>query len=371
MSWQDRDYASDDNPMRGYGRPGGDWQGLKPTFDNPMTWSVPLAQVLGITVRVHAAFLIFIVIELLLAASQSSGLAVGPMLTLLACLFGVVLVHEFGHCLACRWTGGTADEILMWPLGGLAYCRPENRWTAHLITASGGPMVNVVLLAVLIPTIGLWTGQWLGVAIPNPLALSMPAATAAPWLLMVLYLLNTVSLILLLFNLLPVFPLDGGRILQALLWPKFGYVRSMRYSVRAGYVGAIGLGILGFVISSGMLILIAVFGGVTCWMTHRQLRFTQETLGFESDEYSASLNAPEEDPPAEAGPTWQQRRAERRLRRERQEAAAVDDILRRIASRGMDSLRAAQKRQLHRATRQQQDRDQASGQSGPGESQPD
>jgi len=370
MSWQDRDYASDDNSMRRFGRPGGDWQGLRPTFDNPMTWSVPVGTVLGITVRVHVAFLIFIVIELLLS-NQSTGLGLGPMLMLLSCLFGVVLVHEFGHCLACRRAGGTADEILMWPLGGLAYCRPENRWTAHLITAAGGPMVNVVLLAILVPTIGIWTGQWWGVAIPNPLSLHVPPAAAAPWLLMVLYLLNAVSLILLLFNLLPVFPLDGGRIFQALLWPRFGYVRSMRYAVRAGYVGAIGLGILGFVISNSMLVLIAVFGGITCWITHRQLRDTQQMLGFESDNYSASLTAPDEDPAARTGPTWQQRRAERRLLRKRQEAASVDDILQKIRNHGMDSLTTGQKRRLRRATSRQKNQDPATGQSGPGEPQPD
>ena len=188
---------------------------------------------------------------------------------------------------------------------------------------------------------------------------------------MVLYLLNTVSLILLLFNLLPVFPLDGGRILQALLWPRFGYVRSMRYSVRTGYIGAIGLGILGFVIGSSMLVLIAVFGGVTCWITHRQLKYTQETLGFESDDYSASLAAPDEDPATPTGPTWRQRRAERRRRRERQDAVAVDDILEKIRRQGMDSLTAGQKRRLHQATRRQQNQDRPSGQSRPGESQPD
>ena len=356
MTWRDRDEAFDDNPMRRYGRPGGDWRGLRPTLDNPMTWSVPLMRVLGITVRIHAVFLIFIVIQMLLAMKESSGLGMAPTLTLLSCLFGVVLVHEFGHCLACRWSGGGADEILMWPLGGLAYCSPTHRWLPHLITASGGPMVNVALLVVLTPTIGFWTGQWWGVAIANPLVLHIPAEVAAPWYLTALYLLNTVSLILLLFNLLPVCPLDGGRILQALLWRTFGYARSMRYSVRVGYVGAIALGIMGFVTQNVMLVCIAIFGGFTCWITHRQLQFTQEMLGFDSGDYSASLYGPDEadDPEAAKTATSSRRRADqRRARREQEEIAVVDDILQKIASRGMQSLSGAEKRRLRRATRRQ------------------
>ena len=357
MSWQDRDYASDDNPMRRFGRPGGDWRGLRPVLDNPLTWSVQLGRILGVTVRVHVLFLVFIVIELLRPLFGSTGLGVGPTVLLLVCLFGVVLVHEFGHCLACRWSGGSANEILMWPLGGLAFCIPRERWTSHLITAAGGPMVNVILLAVLVPTIGLWTGAWWGVAIPNPLSLTLPAEVSAPWLLMALYLLNAVSLILLLFNLLPIFPLDGGRILQTVLWPKIGYVRSMRYAVRTGYVGAICLLIMGLVIGPTMLVLIAVFGGFTCYITHRQLQFTQETLGFESDDYSASLHGPDEAEAAPSRPTRSERAVERRADRKQQEVRAVDDILQKIAVSGMESLTGGEKRRLKRATRRGQDRD--------------
>lgn len=359
MSWDDRDHASDDNPMRRFGRPGGDWRGLRPALDNPMTWSVQLVRILEITVRVHVLFLVFIVIQLLRPLFGSGGLGVGPTVLLLASLFGVVLVHEFGHCLACRWSGGAADEILMWPLGGLAYCRPRESWKSHLVTAVGGPMVNVVLIAVLVPLIGLWTGRWWGVAIPNPISIALPVEVTSSLPLMALYLLNTVSLILLLFNLLPVFPLDGGRILQSLLWPKVGYVRSMRYAVRVGYVGAIGLGIMGFVTGNVMLVCIAIFGGITCYITHRQLQFTQETLGFESDEYSASLYGPDEDEAVPPGHTRRERTAERQVQREQQEAHAVDDILQKIASSGMQSLTRGEKRRLERATRRGQIRDDA------------
>ena len=76
-------------------------------------------------------FLLFIIVELLRPVFGSSGLEIGPTVLLLGCLFSVVLVHEFGHCLACRWSGGSANEILMWPLGVLlsAYHASDGRLT--------------------------------------------------------------------------------------------------------------------------------------------------------------------------------------------------------------------------------------------------
>jgi hypothetical protein len=233
----------------------------------------------------------------------------------------------------------------MWPLGGLAYCRPQNRWRAHLVTAAGGPAVNVVLLVVLSPVLWALTGRWWGVAVANPILLSLPAEVAGSWLLMALFFTNAVSLVLLLFNLLPVFPLDGGRILQALLWRRMGYAGSMRIAVRAGYIGAIALGIAGFVLPSVMLVCIALFGGITCWITHKQLQFTQETMGFEPDEPTAAERRTER---------RAERRAERAAQREEQERNAVDAILRKIARSGIESLSAAEKRRLRQATRRKQ-----------------
>jgi stage IV sporulation protein FB len=343
MSWRGHDEPPDDDPIRRFGRPGGDWQGLRRSLDNPMTWSVTVGRVLGIVVRVHVIFLVAIVVLLLKPAFGDTGLGLGPSALLIGCLFGVVFVHEIGHCLACRATGGHADEILMWPLGGLAFCRPENRWRPHLVTAAGGPAVNVLLLLVLTPALWLATGAWWGVAVANPIALSLPVEVAGSWLLMALFFTNAVSLILLLFNLLPVFPLDGGRLLQTLLWPKLGYARSMRITVRAGYVGAIALGIAGFVLPSVMLVCIAIFGGLTCWITHKQLQFTQEMMGFE-----AGL-----EPAEDAGPSPREvRRAERAARRAEQEQRELDAILQKIGRSGMESLTGGEKRRLRKATQQ-------------------
>jgi Zn-dependent protease len=348
MSWRDRDEWDEDDPMRRLGRPGGDWRGLRPSLDNPMTWAVPVGRAVGINVRVHVIFLIFIVIELLRAAvprgpASEAPPGIGLAALLMGLLFAIVLLHEFGHCLACRRTGGAADEILMWPLGGLAYCLPPNHWRAHLITAAGGPAVNVVIALLVTPALGLATGRWWGVAIPNPFAFSglYVDEISRSWVLTGLYLAGQLNLILLLFNLLPMFPLDGGRIAQAVLWPKLGYARSMRIAVRVGYVGAICLGIFGIVREHWMLVGIAAFGGITCYITHRQLRFTEQAMGFE----------PGEPPAAERRA---QQRAERQARRDQEDQSRLDAILRKISRSGMKSLTLAEKRRLRRATHRKQ-----------------
>jgi Zn-dependent protease len=338
MSWQDREAGED--PMRRFGRPGGDWRGLRPTFDNPMSWALTIGRVAGITVRVHVLFLIFVAVELLQPAFGTTRMLFADAVLMIVILFWIVLLHEFGHCIACRLTGGDADEILIWPLGGLAFCRPEHRASAHLATALGGPAVNVAILAVLAPVLGTATGTWWGVAVPNPLGLHVPADVADSWALRWLFLANAMNLLLLLFNmLLPMFPFDGGRVVQAVLWPPMGYARSMRVAVYCGYVGAIALGILGMVMKEPMVLAIAIFGFVTCAITQRQLEFTEQALGFPAE----AIDEPR--PSAR-----RQRREERRAAREQREFAAIDAILRKIRARGMGSLTGSEKRRLRRAT---------------------
>ena len=360
MSWEDRDYAED--PWRKLGKPGGDWQGLRPTLDNPMSWALPLFRVARITVRIHLLFVLFVAIELLKSVagpstSAAGQLGPGVMSLFIATLFLIVLLHEFGHCFACRWTGGDANEILMWPLGGLAFCLPPNTWKAHFITAAGGPMVNVVIFLLTAPTLGFVTGDWLGTALPNPLKIYDPlfiddTTLAGSLLFMALYCLHATNLILILFNLIPMFPFDGGRILQTLLWPRFGYANSMRFAVRTGFVGAILLAVFGAVINEWLFVGLAVFGGFTCYITHKQLEFTETMMGGESEEYATSVLLGEDDADAAtaAKPTRREKRAMKQAEADAQEQAQVDRVLAKIAERGMESLTSAEKKLLQRAT---------------------
>lgn len=171
-------------------------------------------------------------------------------------LFLIVLLHEFGHAFACRQTGGKADQIILWPLGGVAFVQPPPRPGAELWSIAAGPLVNVVLVPV------LWVFAYIadaqGWTIANPdLSLFLAAVF---WM----------NLGLLLFNLLPVYPLDGGQILRALLWFRFGRARSLQVSVIIGFVGVAGLVGLAILSKSLWIGLAAIFTGYLCVKGYRQ-----------------------------------------------------------------------------------------------------
>ena len=173
-------------------------------------------------------------------------------------LFSIVLLHEFGHALACRQVGGKAEQIVLWPLGGVAYVAPPPRPGANLWSIAAGPLVNVVLAPLL-------TALWmLGRA--SGWAETMPNAYA------LVYAVCFINYLLLLFNLLPIFPLDGGQILQSLLWFVLGRARSLMVTTIIGFVGVAGLIGLAALTHSWWTGLIAVFILLNCWRGLQQAR---------------------------------------------------------------------------------------------------
>ena len=164
-------------------------------------------------------------------------------------LFAIVTAHEFGHALACRSVGGRADRILLWPLGGVAYVDPPNRPGAHLWSIAAGPLVNVVLAPVT-----LLASAYIGVLFPeSPRDLRMYFETVA-----------YINLVLLIFNMLPIYPLDGGQIVRSLLWYVIGPVRSLSVSAILGMVGAVVVIGLAVWAQNVWLIVLAVFGLSQC-----------------------------------------------------------------------------------------------------------
>ncbi len=128
-------------------------------------------------------------------------------------LFVIVLLHEFGHALACRSVGGTANKILLWPFGGVAYVNPPQRPGAMLWSLFAGPLVNIVLFPIL-------TGTFIFVQ-------SLGWGTTYPDAFTFIYMVGRINLVLLIFNMLPAYPLDGGQILRSLLWFVLGRARSL------------------------------------------------------------------------------------------------------------------------------------------------
>ena len=180
-----------------------------------------------------------------------------PVLEYLA-LFGIVLMHEFGHALACRQVGGKADQIVLWPLGGVAYVAPPPRPGPCLWSIAAGPLVNVVLMPIFI---GVWF-----------IARGAGWAETAPNAYTFIKTLAFINFGLLVFNLLPVYPLDGGQILQSLLWFILGRARSLMVASIVGFVGVIGLGALALFSRDTWLGILCVFIVLLCWRGLMQAR---------------------------------------------------------------------------------------------------
>jgi Zn-dependent protease len=160
-------------------------------------------------------------------------------------LFGIVLLHEFGHALACRQTGGHADQIVLWPLGGIAFVSPPRRAGAMLWSIAAGPLVNVALA----PVIEL---VWY-------FARHNGWAYEAPDTFRLVQGIRYINLGLLIFNLLPVYPLDGGQILRALLWFPLGEIRSLQIASVVGLIGGAALAALAIWIWSPWTGILAFF----------------------------------------------------------------------------------------------------------------
>jgi len=212
-----------------------------------MSGSFRLFRVAGITVYLHSLWFIVAVFEISARSRYYSSIS-WNIAEYLA-LFLIVLLHEFGHALACRQVGGTADRILLWPLGGVAYVSPPARPGATLWSITAGPLVNAVIAGILF-----------AVTYTTPSLLSTPGDTR-----ILIRSITYINWALLVFNILPVYPLDGGQILRSLLWFVFGRARSLSITTWIGLVG--GIALLALALKSGSLWLgaVAVYMLLKCW----------------------------------------------------------------------------------------------------------
>jgi Zn-dependent protease len=217
--------------------------------------SIRLFQLFGINVYLHWAWFIAIIYFVNQAKGYSS-----PIWSVLECLslFAIVLMHEFGHALACRQVGGEANQIVLWPLGGVAYVSPPQRPGAMLWSIAAGPLVNVALFPVF--SIIWWLAHSAGwqETMHNAYVFAQ--------------MLWTINTVLLVFNMLPIYPLDGGQILRSLLWFIFGRARSLMIASGIGVIGAIGLIAFAFWAQSIWIGILCVFILLNCWSGLMQAR---------------------------------------------------------------------------------------------------
>ena len=212
-----------------------------------MTWSFPIGRLFGSQLRVHVTFL------LLLAFIGASAWAErGPEAALwttifILLLFTCVVAHEFGHALMARRFGIRTPDVTLLPIGGLARLEkmPEKPGQ-EILVALAGPAVNVVIWAVLTLLFGAPTepDQLTGLAVAPS---TLPAQLA------------TLNLILAIFNMIPAFPMDGGRVLRAVVALFTDRVTATRIAAGAGQVVAFLMALTGLMSGNLMLVLIAGF----------------------------------------------------------------------------------------------------------------
>lgn len=211
--------------------------------------SIHLFRVAGIDLFLHWSWFVVALYEIQSRNGQYSSI-VWNVLEYLA-LFAIVLLHEFGHALACRQVGGTANRILLWPFGGVAYVNPPQRPGATLWSLAAGPLVNVALFPILLGAFFFARSSGWALTLPDEYVF--------------LRAILAIDVGLFVFNMLPVYPLDGGQILRSLLWFVLGRGRSLLVATVLGFAGIIGLFALAFWAKSVWSAAIGVFMLLNCW----------------------------------------------------------------------------------------------------------
>ncbi len=212
-----------------------------------MKWSWKIGEFAGIGLFIHATFpllIAFVALPALIYGGDVAGALESVAFILV--LFGCVVLHEYGHALAARRYGIKTQDITLLPIGGVARLErmPEKPWQ-EFVVAAAGPAVNVAIAALLFVVI-LFTGA----ALPA-LSLGGGGESLVERLLMI-------NVVLVLFNLIPAFPMDGGRILRAFLATRMDYAKATRYAALLGQVIAVLFAIGGFFVNP-LLVVTALF----------------------------------------------------------------------------------------------------------------
>jgi Zn-dependent protease/CBS domain-containing protein len=213
-----------------------------------MKWSLKLGRFAGIDVFVHWTFVLLLG-WIFVAQFGHGGDAVAALrvVAFLLSLFGCVVLHEYGHALTARRYGIRTRDITLLPIGGVATLErmPENP-RQELWVSLAGPAVNLVIAAALFAVLLVIRGS-------APIETILLSDGFLPRLM-------SVNIFLAVFNLLPAFPMDGGRVLRAVLATRLGRRRATQIAANVGQAMAIALGVLGFfVVGNPLLIFIAIF----------------------------------------------------------------------------------------------------------------
>ena len=237
-----------------------------------MTWSFPIGRLFGSELRVHATFFLLLLwVGASAWAEGGAGQALFNLVFVLA-LFACVVAHEFGHALMARRFGIRTPDITLLPIGGVARLEkmPDNP-VHEILVALAGPAVNVVIWAVLVGLFGAGGGIAQVDNLDNAAADFLGHLAA-------------VNLLLVLFNLIPAFPMDGGRVLRAVLAMWLGRGRATAAAAGVGQALAIGLGLVGLLSGNLLMVLIAFFVFAAAQAENATEQFSGDTEGVPARE---------------------------------------------------------------------------------------
>jgi Zn-dependent protease len=247
--------------------------------------AIRIFRLFGIDVYLHWAWFLIVFYDIQARGHVYDSYAWNALETL--SLFGIILMHEFGHALACRQVGGMAKQIILWPLGGVAFVSPPQRPGAMLWSIAAGPLVNVVLTPILFGLYAFAKHAGWDYQFPN--------------LLLYINAIRWTNIIILIFNLLPIYPLDGGQIFRSLLWFLVGRANSLMVAAALGFFGVAGLGLLAYLSQDLWFWILAAFAGFNCWAGFQQ---SQQLLRLEKARRREEFHCPvcKESPPV--GKFW-------------------------------------------------------------------
>ncbi|HEX2749735.1 MAG TPA: site-2 protease family protein, partial [Verrucomicrobiales bacterium] len=320
----------------------------------------PAGRIAGISIRIHLLFFIYVISRIIEfnKIEAIGGYSAVFGLSLFAGLYVCILLHEFGHALTARWCGGQADEILIWPLGGLAYCSPPLNPTPHLLTTLGGPFVTLVIWAVLSPLAYFITPDF-----------THEVSGFHKWSWFYIDSLADINLSLLLFNLVPAFPMDGGRALRDTLWHYMPVQKANRIASVTGIIACIVLISWGISSQNQMMVFIgifAIFGAAQEFASYQYVEPWQiehwslrDRLGLGERRTRPAAKAAK---PAKRA--WRNRQPKDPLPYEsklaprldvspdRQPVQKIDAILEKISRTGLESLDEWERLELDRASKE-------------------
>ncbi|MFN0134583.1 MAG: site-2 protease family protein [Phycisphaerae bacterium] len=312
----------------------------------------------GINLHIHMLFLFWIGYQFLTAGDVAGTAA------FMTVLFTIVILHELGHCYGARAVGGDARDILIWPLGGIAFAGAPMRAWEQFVTVAAGPAVNVAICIVT----GLILVSGGGEVSISPFGGALRAADAGVVQIWAQRFYN-VSLALFYFNMLPIFPMDGGQLLRTALWPFIGLRSSTMICGQLGVVGAILLAVWGFQGGNIIMVMIALFGGMEAfkhYMLAKQGYLVDESFGTPGGvgrvqnrrslwsrwfgRREGGVERAAEHNPNPGG--WERKQTElERLDRD------VDRILQKVHEHGTDALSYSERTTLERASKLRKERD--------------